>query len=547
MNGKFNFGRMYNDTDIERSTAAVVNAYLKQGTSLLYVRWMGAPGAVSYSIEFVPIGTSVEVQLQGSGGVYFVDAVTVTEAAEEASEYQSAIAQVVQTNDYSPFGAPLAGRTYKPIDENNKVELVKTTFDSGTDGWVSNGATLGNSLGRLQLLSNNSTAQSAQKTYTNLLTIGKKYRVSFDFGIDGITSASYTLSNGSVQLRNKENIITTKEVTEFTATATNLTLLVALSTGNYSRLAHIDNLVIEEIFEVGEGYRFGFNGKEDDNEVEGQQDYGMRIYDKRLARFKSVDPLTKEYPMLTPYQFASNCPVDGIDLDGLEHYYAADGRLIGKIGTSTEIRKVDTKNVRTVAFWINSANKPPKAADVGFTGRATNYANSFSYANPEKAKREPSTFYRTVYGNAYSRGLEGTDNGGNDRVAFGGPDAAGASLGGDFSFLGFTGGTSYGLLETEKGVQAFKTTKVGASNAWSASITAGPSIEIYSWKTKAYKNQPTSSLVPGNGDAYSLGLGINVTVNRSLDSKNEPTLIGISLSLGAGFSATKTFTEPIKK
>jgi hypothetical protein len=49
-----------------------------------------------------------------------------------------------------------------------------------------------------------------------------------------------------------------------------------------------------------------------------QQDYGMRIYDPRLGRFLSVDPLTKTYPMLTPYQFASNTPIAAIDLDGLE-------------------------------------------------------------------------------------------------------------------------------------------------------------------------------------------------------------------------------------
>jgi RHS repeat-associated protein len=69
-------------------------------------------------------------------------------------------------------------------------------------------------------------------------------------------------------------------------------------------------------------YRYGFNGKENDNEVKGegnQQDYGMRIYDPRLGRFLSVDPLTKSYPELTPYQFASNRPIDGIDLDGKEY------------------------------------------------------------------------------------------------------------------------------------------------------------------------------------------------------------------------------------
>ena len=44
----------------------------------------------------------------------------------------------------------------------------------------------------------------------------------------------------------------------------------------------------------------------------------MRIYDPRLGRFLSVDPLTNEYPELTPYQFGSNNPIGNIDLDGLE-------------------------------------------------------------------------------------------------------------------------------------------------------------------------------------------------------------------------------------
>jgi RHS repeat-associated protein len=71
-------------------------------------------------------------------------------------------------------------------------------------------------------------------------------------------------------------------------------------------------------------YRYGFNGKENDNEVKGQgnqQDYGMRIYDPRLARFLSLDPLAKSFANLTPYQFASNSPIANIDLDGLESLY----------------------------------------------------------------------------------------------------------------------------------------------------------------------------------------------------------------------------------
>lgn len=68
-------------------------------------------------------------------------------------------------------------------------------------------------------------------------------------------------------------------------------------------------------------YRFGFNGKENDNEVKGngnQQDYGMRIYDTRLSRFLSVDPLTSKYPYYTPYQFAGNSPIKFVDLDGVK-------------------------------------------------------------------------------------------------------------------------------------------------------------------------------------------------------------------------------------
>ncbi len=46
-------------------------------------------------------------------------------------------------------------------------------------------------------------------------------------------------------------------------------------------------------------YRYGFNGKENDNEVKGvgnEIDYGMRVYDPRAGRFMSVDPLTEKYP-----------------------------------------------------------------------------------------------------------------------------------------------------------------------------------------------------------------------------------------------------------
>lgn len=44
----------------------------------------------------------------------------------------------------------------------------------------------------------------------------------------------------------------------------------------------------------------------------------ISITGKDILRFLSVDPIAHQYPELTPYQFASNRPIDGIDQDGLE-------------------------------------------------------------------------------------------------------------------------------------------------------------------------------------------------------------------------------------
>lgn len=95
-------------------------------------------------------------------------------------------------------------------------------------------------------------------------------------------------------------------------------------------------------------YRYSFNGKEDDRDInDGAQDYGMRIYDKRLGRFLSVDPLTKSFPMLSSYQYASNSPIANIDLDGgeakyyilqLEKIYNGEGKLTKTVSTLLEYK-----------------------------------------------------------------------------------------------------------------------------------------------------------------------------------------------------------------
>jgi RHS repeat-associated protein len=71
-----------------------------------------------------------------------------------------------------------------------------------------------------------------------------------------------------------------------------------------------------------DAYRFGFNGKENDNEVHGSQgtfqDYGERMYDTRISRFLAIDPMIKDFPFYSPYHFASNNPIASIDIEGLQ-------------------------------------------------------------------------------------------------------------------------------------------------------------------------------------------------------------------------------------
>jgi RHS repeat-associated protein len=70
-----------------------------------------------------------------------------------------------------------------------------------------------------------------------------------------------------------------------------------------------------------EGYRYGFNGMEKDDEIKGagnSYDFGARMYDARVGRWKTIDPLSKKYPSMTPYSYTANNPILYIEIDGRE-------------------------------------------------------------------------------------------------------------------------------------------------------------------------------------------------------------------------------------
>lgn len=85
-------------------------------------------------------------------------------------------------------------------------------------------------------------------------------------------------------------------------------------------------------------YRFGFNGQEEDLET-GTINYKYREYDPRVIRFPSVDPITSQYPELTPYQHSSLSPIWMIELEGVP--YNDDGEPEGLVDLPKGIFDLD--------------------------------------------------------------------------------------------------------------------------------------------------------------------------------------------------------------
>jgi RHS repeat-associated protein len=77
---------------------------------------------------------------------------------------------------------------------------------------------------------------------------------------------------------------------------------------------------------VSDDYRYGFNGMEKDDEVKGNSyDFGFRIYNSRLGRFLTPDPIGNALPFWSQYHFAANNPILLMDFEGLVPFFRIYG------------------------------------------------------------------------------------------------------------------------------------------------------------------------------------------------------------------------------
>lgn len=93
-------------------------------------------------------------------------------------------------------------------------------------------------------------------------------------------------------------------------------------------------------------YRYGFNGKEKENDIStGDLDFGARIYDARIGKWFSTDPLERKYVAFSPYCFAINSPLILIDYDGRDIF------IVTSTGTSRLAKETLLKTATGKALW----------------------------------------------------------------------------------------------------------------------------------------------------------------------------------------------------
>jgi uncharacterized protein (TIGR02594 family) len=247
-------------------------------------------------------------------------------------------------------------------------------------------------------------------------------------------------------------------------------------------------------------YRYGFQNQEKDDELKGEGNsvnYKFRMHDSRIGRFFSIDPLTKDYPWYSPYQFSGNKVIHCIELEGLEEWEVnnIDGGKTKTFGpwkdqetaqnqeTIKEVKSDDRFNYLQVAgSQIGTSEVPgpgvnPQIGEYHKIGGRyngdENVAWCSSFVNYALAKGNPeyprtsnpasNSFYLNApklqleqvsvpyYGSIMVRSNNGNFNGGFGHVAFvvGQVDKGYAQLGGNQAVPGSSSGTTVNVVLRE--------------------------------------------------------------------------------------------------
>jgi RHS repeat-associated protein len=230
--------------------------------------------------------------------------------------------EVLYAYDYSPFGAVLPGRQYVADTVCTTVIDYDTTYnDHYTLSFVINTLLAPGQTIRIGTAANSKILATYNPGYVTPFSYIAKILMNINPGGDGIegyNSGSTVIVHFSAD---SLGFSCGNVVTAYSGT-TALTS-VTIDCG-------IDSIYAVDTFTTcsSSDYRFGFNGMEKDNSIKGNgnsYDFGARIYDSRLGRWLSLDPLFSSFPFESNYTYVANNPIICIDVEGKEKIVVTGG------------------------------------------------------------------------------------------------------------------------------------------------------------------------------------------------------------------------------
>ncbi|UTW62191.1 hypothetical protein KFE98_19640 [bacterium SCSIO 12741] len=109
--------------------------------------------------------------------------------------------------------------------------------------------------------------------------------------------------------------------------------------------------------------------------------FKYRMHDPHIGRFLSLDPLAPKYPHNSPFAFAENSVIAFIELEGLEKYYAANGKYLGQFGTSTDIRIITDRSLMISAMSVlGNGELANKTAEIKYSALNTKFLDGSTRA-----------------------------------------------------------------------------------------------------------------------------------------------------------------------
>ena len=328
-------------------------------------------------------------------------------------------------NDYYPFGMIMPGRSF----EDNNIHTTSVTgtmmmpvYDSvvipwgdgnavitGTGGTIVNGPPLVLTAplnGGLSYTLHHISGGVNQWVKIMVVTGGNSnWKAKVIQG--GYTSGIVSLSTNTL-IKVPFNAIAsgtaTLEITNHSSTPLSITIsAIHLDTASF-----VPQNVVSQI-SSGSLYPYGFNGKIKDNEWAGvgnHIDYGFRGYDPRIARFGSVDPLTKKFPWYTPYQFAGNKPIMATDLDGAEELIVIRWFDQGQYKGETKVQIKDVAQRYSGEHGVQKINLNYSSMKGFFASyRSNNISDAYEYIN--NGPRQFKGCYSEILSPIDSRALDG--------------------------------------------------------------------------------------------------------------------------------------------